>query len=195
MLWWIAATAMAGSVYVNGVNVDALRDQTFKNVTVYIDAQGNVRVDAPQYQIEVVGTPPPPTRSAPVTALPPGGDAPKPARVDNGVPKSRWWLVTEDNDSGGHQVDLYVNGERVRTVSSGQPQLIEDIGPFLRIGTNDVRIVSNSVSPRGGSLYLYLGTGSNDSGTVVMDPPQVQFGVGASRAGTYERTYTLNVTP
>ncbi len=194
MLWMFAPLAMAGSVYVNGVNVDALRNQTFANVTVYIDAQGNVRVDAPQYQIEVVGTPPPPTPSSPVRPLPPGADVPAPGKVDNGVPASRWWLVTEDNDTRGHQVDIFINGNRVRTLSSGQPQLIEDIGPFVRLGSNDVRIVSNSINPSGGSLYLYLGSGSNDSGTVVMDPPQVQFGVGASRNGPFERSYTLTVT-
>jgi hypothetical protein len=53
--------------------------------------------------------------------------------------------------------------------------------------------VSNSVSPTGGSFFVYVGTGSNQSGTVVLDNPIVQFGVGNNRTGPYEREFTMSV--
>lgn len=202
MIMLLSSLALAGSVYVNGVNVDALRNQTFEDVTVFIDAQGNVRVDAPQYEIEVVdqggGAPPPANNGTPVkpaVSPPSTTESGAPLPGSTGVPAGSWWLVTEDNGSGGHSVSVYLNGVLARQVKSGEPQLIEDITGWLKPGSNQVRMVSNSQSAVGGTLYVYLGTGNNDSGTVVMDPPKVQFGVGQSRSGEYERTYSIQATP
>jgi hypothetical protein len=102
-------------------------------------------------------------------------------------------MVTEDNGSTGHQVEIWVNGQLAQTVTSGQPQKIVDVGRWLRIGANQVLVKSSSTNPTGGSFYVYLGTGSDQSGTVVMDNPAVSFGVGSSRSGPYQREYTLNV--
>ena len=204
MIMLLSSLALAGSVYVNGVNVDALRNQTFEDVTVFIDAQGNVRVDAPQYEIEVVDQGPsatPPTNTGttppvkPVASPPTTTETGAPLPGSSGVAAGSWWLVTEDNGSGGHSVSVYLNGVLARKVRSGEPQLIDDITGWLKPGSNQVRIVSDSRSASGGTLYVYLGTGNNDSGTVVMDPPKVQFGVGQSRSGEYERTYSIQATP
>ena len=189
----IAGTALAGSVFVNGVNVDALRNQTFKNVTsVTLDAEGNVVIDAPGYEIQVVGTQGgvPPAENTTTPDSPPM-DAPPVG--DPAVPISRWWLVTEDNASSGHVISIYLNGVLVRSLPSGQPQLIEDLAAYLHPGDNQVRVESSSTAPSGGTFYVYLGSGNNDSGTVVMDTPQVQFGVGPAREGPYLREYTLKV--
>ena len=83
--------------------------------------------------------------------------------------------------------------QRAEVVRSGEPQRIIDIGRHLRLGNNDIQIRSNSAGGGGGSLYVYLGTGSDRSGTVVMDEPAVQYGLGASRTGPFERSYTLQV--
>lgn len=213
MLTWVMSTALAGSVFVNGVNVDALRSQTFEGCTVTIDSQGNILVTAPGYEIQTrapgstaAATPPPvsptPPPAAPVPTPAPYIAPPTPT-IATATPApeppvqsalaGRFWLVTEDNASAGHSVEVTVNGIVVRTVRSGEPQLILDLGPWLRAGTNTVRMSSNSVNSAGGSLYVYVGSGNNTSGTVVLDRPQIQYGLGSSRMGSYSRDYTFDV--
>ena len=194
----VATDALAGSVYVNGVNVDALRNQTFENVKVTIDAYGNVIIDAPNYRIEVAGqTSAPPPAVTTTTTPPPSVTTTPPTTTTQpttgSVGQGKWWLVTEDSGSQGHAIDVYVNGSLVTTARSGESQRIIDVGGYLRPGQNTVKVVSNSVNPSGGSLIIYIGPGNNQSGTVVMDQPAVQYGVGATRTGPFQREYTVTV--
>lgn len=229
MFTWLTAVAFAGNLYVNDVHVNPtdLQGMTLEDVDVAIDAEGNIRIAAPGYKIEVV-TPAP--ASAPYGQQPAYGQpaqqpaygqpaqqptqqpaygqpvqppaytgntatygAPPSAPIDPGVPQARWWLVTEDNGSSGHSVEVWINGRMAEVVRSGDPQRIVDVGRHLRLGSNEIQIKSNSAGGSGGSLYVYLGTGSDRSGTVVMDEPAVQYGLGASRVGPFERSYTLQV--
>jgi hypothetical protein len=171
---------MAGSVYVNGVKADGLRNQEFKDVNVKIDGNGNVYVDAPNYTVQVVDPTPvnPPPRVA--------GDA---------APVGKYWVVTEDSQSSGNTVELVINGNLVRRVASGEPQLILDIGPYLRVGDNSVTITAiPGAQPAGGPFHVYIGTGSNDSGTVRMNAPIVHFVRKASDPATgMTRQYNLPV--
>jgi hypothetical protein len=185
-MMWFMSTALAGSVFVNGVNIDTLRSQTFENCVVTIDSQGNILITAPGYQIQVEGS----TASTPPPPPPP----PPPVNSSAGLGAAgHWWLVTEDNGSQGHSVDVVVNGTSIKTVKSGDAQVILDIGPYLHAGSNQVHVTSNSVGAAGGTMYVYVGTGTNSSGTVVLDRPQIQYGLGASRTGEYSRDYTLDV--
>ncbi|MCO4743477.1 MAG: hypothetical protein KC912_01730 [Proteobacteria bacterium] len=210
MLLWLMTTAFAGHVYVNGVNVDALRDATFEGATVTLDADGNVHIDAPGYKIEVVnpdGTAPPPAvptpTPAPVATAPvpaPATHAPPPPQPvttapppASDVPTGKWWLLTEDNGSVGHTVHVFVNGVKVTVLQSGAEPFILDVGPWLHKGPNVVEVKSNSADAGGGAMYVYLGLGGNDQGTIVMDAPSVQFGLGPSRQGPHSRTYQVSV--
>lgn len=198
MLSMLMATAFAGSVYVNNTLVDpaTMPNITFEKVTVRIDAQGNVWIDAPGYRIQVVGQQPPMPQPMVsgygVQPMP----MPMPQQVPpptSGVTPARWWMVTEDGATTGHVIEVFINDQLAFQVTSGQPQQIVDVGRFLHMGSNRVRIRSNSANPTGGAYYVYIGTGSDKSGTVVMDNPTVQFGVSAGKSGPYEREYTLVV--
>lgn len=195
MWFWLMSAALAGNLYINGTYVDpkSVSGVNLDKVNVRFDESGNIWVDAPGYKIEVVQPAgPPPGVTGPTTAtLPRPGVAPPSA--PGAVAAARWWLVTEDNGSSGHTIEVWVNGQLAQTVRSGEPQKIADIGRWLRVGPNQVIVKSNSVNPAGGSFYVYLGTGSDQSGTVVMDNPSVQFGAGASRTGPFQREYALNV--
>ena len=46
----LPATAFA-DVYLNGVNITGVTNQTFEKATVHIDAQGNVHIKAPGYAV------------------------------------------------------------------------------------------------------------------------------------------------
>ena len=66
--WLLAVGAMAGNLYVNDVLVNPvdLQGMTLEKVDVTIDAQGNIRIAAPGYKIEIVEpTPMPATRRVP----------------------------------------------------------------------------------------------------------------------------------
>ena len=192
-MWAFVSAALAGNLYVNNVLVDprSIADVSFERVTVRVDAQGNLWVDAPGYRIEVQSPAPTAVATSPVGA---GGGVPvAPPPPAGAVTPARWWLVTEDAGTTGHTIQVFVNGQQAYTFRSGQPQTIVDVGRWLVVGPNQVKFVSSSVTPTGGSFYVYMGTGSNQSGTVVLDNPVVQFGLGMNRSGPYEREFTMTV--
>jgi hypothetical protein len=78
----IAAPALAGSVYLNGVLVDGLTNQKFERVqSVRFDEAGNVYIDAPAYKVEVQQSgAPAPVQAAPAQ-MPAPQAAPLPAPV------------------------------------------------------------------------------------------------------------------
>lgn len=120
----LSLPALAVEVYVNGVNVEGLTNHTFEKVTVRLDEKGNVQIDAPGYSVKKV------TLS--------GGD-PKPARTE-GVITQKYFLVTEQSPPGmtEYEMDLFLNGKFLRTLKSGDEQLITDITRSLKPGQNEV---------------------------------------------------------
>lgn len=198
MLGLLLATAYAGNVYINNTLVDpaSMPNVAFEKVNVRVDPQGNLWIDAPGYRIQVMGGSPG-TQPASMGVPPQPMASPAMARpappTAGGVTPARWWMVTEDGGTAGHSIEVWINNQLAYTVVSGQPQKIVDVGRFLHVGANDVRMHAVSANPAGGSYYIYLGTGSDQSGTVVMDNPIVQFGVNAAKSGTTDRQYTLTV--
>lgn len=218
LLLALAQLAFAGQVFINGIEVHPaqIAGTTMQKVDVTFDQAGNIRVTAPGYKIEVqqpvapaahvpqaaghvppqpAAAPPVPTHPIAAAATAPAQPpAPAPGMHPSGVPKAQWWLVVEDNGSIGHAVEVFVNGQLVQTVRSGEPMRIPiDVGGALRPGDNQVVVKSNSVGAGGGALYVYIGTGGDRSGTFVLDQPQVQYGLGKSRSGPYQREYSFQV--
>lgn len=209
MLWAaLVGAALAGTpeVTLNGVDIRALRDTRFQQVDVYLDADGNIHLTSDHYEVQVQQGPdasgaptpakavrpaadPDPVRTAPARVAPTASSTPP----GQAVPKGTWWLATEDNASRGHEVRVYINGTLVRTVRSGQAQVIDDVSRHLRTGPNQVMVMSRSLSPGGGGFYVYVGRGSNQDGSVTLEQPDIQFGLSASRKGDQVREYTLVV--
>jgi hypothetical protein len=191
----LSALAFAGGIYINGTPVepDTLKGTRLADVDVSVDQYGNVHIIAPGYQVQVSGAAAASTASArPV--IPSVLPGPPAAPAPSGVARARWWMATEDNTTSGHIIELHINGALVETVRSGEQVRIKDLGPYLKKGTNQIRMRAVSQSPTGGTLYVFVGTGADRNGTVHMDPPTVQFGVGSSRNGEYTREYTVQVT-
>ncbi len=176
-MWWLLSAAWGG-VYVNDVLVDprSLAGTELDRAQVAFDAQGNIRIEAPGYKVEVV--------------------AAEPAPPPTDVPAARYWLVTEDHGSGGHAVEVWINDRKAAVVRSGEPQRIVDVGRWLQPGSNRIVMKATSTAASGGSFYLYVGTGKTDvAGTVLMDEPTVEFGLGASSQGKVAKTFPLEVPP
>jgi len=175
LLAWLNV-ALATTVYINGVRADVLPAVTLPNVTVTVDAKGDLYISAPGYKVEVA----PPTYSngygppVPLQNNPQPIAAPlPPVAAASTVAPGAWWLVTEDNQSMGQIVDVVVNGTVVRRVQSGEPQLILDLAPYLHHGANTIAMnaISGTTPLGGGILNLYVGRGINVSGTIRIDPP------------------------
>lgn len=168
----------AGKVYFNDIEVNplSLRGNTFTEVTVTVDASGDIRIDAPRYKIEVQGVAGTTADAEPIAA-------------------GRYWLVTQDNGSSGHVIDLIVNNTRVRTLSSGEGQVILDLAPFLKKGDNTVVMNAQPGAVRGGGdLIIYIGQGNNDSGTVTLTRPDVRYvGKAADSSAGGSRSFTLTI--
>lgn len=164
----LSAPARAGSVFLNGVNIDGVTSQKFEKATVQIDEKGNVLIDAPAYKVEVQGPPPAaapaqpqvalstvPASGAPVTVPittvgQPNGATPAPAVATLPAPAPaapeppkitlRYWLVTEQNAPGMTQydIDMYINSRWVRRLRGDDEQVIVEVTKLLTPGKNTV---------------------------------------------------------
>ena len=203
-------TAHAGDVYINGVQASGLTNFELSGVDVKIDASGDVYIDAPRYSIEIISTDPEPEPEAEPEPEPapgpeeaaPQDSAPAPDAAPvvttelppQAVAPESWWLVSQDNGSTGHVVDVFVGGQPVATVTSGDAQLLLDISAYLAPGENVINFNARPGQPGGGLLELHVGAGQNVDGTLELDPPSITFSRRASDdvAGTAEQ-HSLDV--
>ncbi|MCB9791658.1 MAG: hypothetical protein H6741_02935 [Alphaproteobacteria bacterium] len=219
--------AEAGALYINGVRADGVTGLDLKDVNIRIDANGDMWIDAPRYQVEVVqpggpqgaatqpspatqpaygsqpatqpaygsqpatqpayGSQPatqpaygsqPATQPAQGTVQPAyGGQASAPAPTASaGLPPGSWWLVSDDNSSTGHVVDVYIGGVLVHTIKSGDAQVLMDVSRFLRPGVNQVQFTARAGGqPGGGLLHIYVGKGDTIDGVLNLDSPEIEF--------------------
>lgn len=180
-------SAFAGSIFINGVRADLPPEMTMTNVTVRFDADGNVWIDAPNYRVQVLA----PGDMAAATPLPAAGDA----NVSYRIPTGTWWLVTEDAASAGVVLEVTINGTLARRVQSGERQVILDIGPYLRAGSNTVVITPLPYrASNAGALSVYIGRGTNVQGTIHLDNPEIAYSrqsSDGSAAGARQYTFTV----
>ena len=155
------------SVFLNGQNIDTVRGQVFDNVSVEIDADGNVHLKSDVYKVSTMGAV---TKPAPDPEIPRG---------------VRYWLVSEENAPGMSQYDfdVFVNGNLVKTVKSGEPQVIEDVTRFVVPGTNTVTITARKNFGAGRKseskdFYqrVYIGRGAlNETGAIIIENPDIDY--------------------
>lgn len=176
LLTLLPATALAGSVFLNGVRVDGLTNQKFEKVTVRFDDQGNVHIDAPGYVVRVSNSvqlpaaprapaapvapePAPAPVAAPAPAPAPAPAAP-PAPVATPAPAPpsaparltrRYWLVTEQTVPGstGYDIDVFINSKWVRKLLNGEEQVVAEVTPYLRPGENTVLLMARKQAEPG----------------------------------------------
>ncbi|MAY82103.1 MAG: hypothetical protein CL930_15155 [Deltaproteobacteria bacterium] len=165
----LTLSAQATTLYVNGTPVEGLRNVELKNVTVQVDENGDVFVLAPQYNVAIGDDAKDKKANKKDVVKPPAPTG------DGEVPSNRWWLISEDNQSTGHVIDIEINGTVIQTFKSEGKALIFDTGPYLNMGDNQIRFISRGKKSGGGAVFLYLGTGSVDGGRVSQDEPKIKF--------------------
>jgi hypothetical protein len=112
-----AGPAGAVEVYVNGVKLTGvLKNQTFKGTEVQFDANGDIRISAPGYKIEVEQ---PGAQQAP---------APKPGK--------QVWLVVNVSAPGHYKTAVQVNGKAVAEIPPSSTQYVKEITDGTQAGPN-----------------------------------------------------------
>ena len=174
-LLFVPALASAGSIYLNGVNIDGVAGVKFEKATVRIDESGNIFIDAPGYAAKVVpapdgpAQPPPPPQQpvaqplltqpvmmgvngTPVVALPlsslPSTGTPKAPPEPPKKMTKRYFLVATQNAPGlpEYEMDVYVNAKYLLTLKRTLDQEVIDITRNLVLGGNTITIEAKKVS-------------------------------------------------
>ena len=158
MWMFFAVTAWAGSLVINGVTVDPedLKGERIEGANVLIDDRGVMFITAPDYQVPTVSEIAPEMPAVEVVEPEATGES-VPAPVQAGL----WWMVTQDNGSLGHTVEVWINEQRVATYASGQAPQIKDLGNHLVPGENSVTLRSRSSNAGGGDDGRSLGSSSS----------------------------------
>jgi hypothetical protein len=182
--------SLVSSVFLNGVNIDGLRSQSFERCkTVRIDERGDVHLDCPAYSVEQAPTAQPPANS-PAAATPAvaTGSGATPAAVTAsatpGALSKHYWLVTEQTEGGAAQydMDIWINSKWLgRKIKSGEGQIVLDITRFLVPGPNKIifapqKRIEGARKSASTTAYLRIVIGEGEAGqnNVMIDNPLLE---------------------
>jgi hypothetical protein len=172
------------------VNIGGVANQKFENVTVVIDAQGNLDIQAKGYAARVAGSTSPAAASnltppvAPRPVAPPtplAATSASPGSSGPGRTGRRYFLVTEQSQPDGTQydVEVFINASWIRVVKSADPQLVTEITRYLRPGSNKVTLsctkrlqgVDRHAYGPDVTLKVVVGSGNIGGDHVMIDEP------------------------
>lgn len=197
------ASALAASVYLNGVRIDGVTNKKFDKASVRIDEKGDVYITAVGYAVhtETVTVPAPAPATppaAPAPAAPAATPAPAPATPaaapatppktaePEGPPTltKRYWLFTEQSVPGmsEYDIDLYINSKWIRKLRNNEDQVITDVTQHLQPGKNTILLNAHKVvagdrksySPRH-YFKVIIGEGNMGGQNVMIDNPIIKF--------------------
>lgn len=180
-LTMIPLLPLLASVFLNGVNIDGVRGQTFEKCrTVRVDERGDVHLDCPGYQVEGAAAA---KGAAPAAAAPPAAAAHAAAPATPGVITKRYFLVTEQNEQGAAQydLDLFINSKWVRKFRAGEDQVVMELTKLLQPGPNKLLFAATkhleagrrSASPST-FIRVVVGEGESGGGNVMIDNPLIE---------------------
>ena len=189
---------LLASVFLNGVNVDGLRSQSFEKCkAVKIDNNGDVYLDCPGYEVQAAPAPAPATPAAAAAQI--AAAASMVPAVPATITK-HYWMVSEDANSAQAQYDLdvFVNSKWVRKIKAGEPQIVVEITKYLQPGQNKVLFAATKHMEGGrkgttASQYLKITVGEGESGgnTVMIDNPLVVCKRTAAETDNVNEEFTL----
>lgn len=181
----VAAPVGAVEVYINGQKVTGgVRDTNFEKVDVRFDANGNVMIDAPGYQIQVtdLGSAGAASAGPGVGAgvapsyPPPGVGAGAGAGMVGGYPAGvpsrsmapsgeQVWVVVNNKMPGHYKMLIQVNGTQVADIPAVSPQFISNVSDRMRPGVNTVQITylpmpTAPMAPVADAVEVMIGRGT-----------------------------------
>jgi hypothetical protein len=191
------ASALIGAVFLNGVNIEGVRSQTFEKCrTVRLDEKGDVHLDCPGYQVETPAALVAPAARAPAPpAVPVAAAAVAPPQLGK-----HYFLVTEQGAGGGPQydVDVFINSKWVRKLKNGEDQIVMDISKLLQPGPNKLLFAATKRAVAGPSvpqpaayLKIIVGEGEQGGGNVLIDNPLVECKRTAAEVDNINEEFTV----
>jgi hypothetical protein len=188
-----AGTAAAVDVYLNGNKITGYSEVDFGKVGVTLDAEGNVHIDAPDYQVQEVvpegaePTPPPAPKKDPE---PP----PNPAGLEK-----QYFIVTQGSAPGatGYDVKLMVNNKFIKSLSDTIPQHVVELNEHLEAGANTISFLAQRKDrqPKGSGadahFTLLIGRGSADGGQLSIESVLHEFKLQANHQGEKAETFQI----
>lgn len=180
----VAGAAFATDVYVNGTNIEGLTNHSFEKVNVRIDEKGDVHIDAPGYSVKRVSA------------------GPEKAAPAEGRITMRYYLVTEQTQQGAteYDIDVFVNGQHLRTLPNGEGQIVTDITRKLLPGKNQVTMQAKKLTAPGAERKSYskahlfrviIGEGKVEGEKVVIEKSVVAFAVTAADSDDVVQQYSF----
>jgi hypothetical protein len=182
----LPAIGAARGVFLNGVSIDAVRDQVFPNARVEIDAHGNIHITAKGFAVRqgadrVEGSEVPLVRAGEPTTR-------------------RFFLVTEKAaiDQTAYAIDVYVNDKWVRKLLDEEEQVVFELTRYLTQGANQIRFVAKK-NPRLAShsreaahyFRVIVGEGEAGGKNVVVRKKLIEYQRDASEQEDFTHAYTL----
>ncbi len=133
-------------IFLNDVDITFVRNQVFKDIDqISIDAEGNIIIHAPQYKIaerSYDGV----TEGKSTYVQPEGTNYPTSQELEEQrctLPNDNkpTYLVANFNFPGllGYNIDVYINGKFVKTISHEEAQTAVDVSSFIHQGKNHVQ--------------------------------------------------------
>ncbi len=178
--------AQAGSVYLNGVSIDGVKNQNFKSCDVRIDAKGNIHITAKGYAVKKGG-----------------GPAQNIDLANEGkTPTKRYWIVTKKGTPGMSQydIDVFINAKWVRKLRGADRQVVFELTKHLKTGNNKVRFIAHkdlSGGRRSSSSQHYfrviLGEGDSGGKNVMLTRKFVDYKRTALETKDFADEFTINV--
>jgi hypothetical protein len=179
----LSATAAAGSVYLNGTKIDGVTNQKFEKVTVNIDGDGNVLIDAPGYNVRTLS----------------GGSDSSQASPTGTISK-KYFLVTEQTSPGSteYDVDVYVNSKWLRRLRNSDEQIVTEITKNLSPGKNTLMFIAKKEANTSRKSFskndifrVIIGEGNMSGDHVMIDNPVVKFERTAADTNDVTQEFTL----
>ena len=180
-----APSAHARSVYLNGINIDGVTNQQFKNCTVQLDAQGNVYITAAGYKVQTVD---------------PAPAAKKPEAAQGGPVSRRYFLVSESNAPGMPQydIDVFVNSVWIKRITHREAQTVLEITKHMRQGKNIVHFTATKdmttgrkSASAGHYVKIIVGEGNMGGNNVMIDNALVEYKRTAAEIKNFSHDYDV----
>ena len=183
------SAAWAVTVYLNGVAITGVPNQTFKNCTVTTDASGNVYIDAPAYKVAAPGA----KAAAPVAS------APQQAGL---APTQRYWLITERTpEMADYDIDVFVNGKWLRKFLNEEERQVVEISKYFKTGPNKVALMArkrkdskdrNSSSPAH-YFRIVIGAGKMNGRSIMVTESLVDYRRTAAEVDDRNDIFTVTI--
>jgi len=192
--------ANARRIFLNGVNITGMTGQKFKNVTVVIDANGDIRITGKHYKVKSSGntaTPPkPPVKKANPTPTPtPVKKAPLPTLSPR--PSKKYVMVLQRGvaKASGYSLRLMINGREARKVPLNRFQDVYDVTPFLKKGMNKIMVEAFKEDNKAtGNLNLFITVGEVKGGRVLIQKPYIlKYKRNGTESSNYRHVYNVQV--